>query len=48
MNRRTFLCGLTLGALTRALAATAQQTKVDRIGVLSTANPRSAPIYQAF
>jgi ABC-type uncharacterized transport system substrate-binding protein len=36
MNRRTFLCGLTLGTLAAPLAAGAQQTtKVYRIGFLS-------------
>jgi putative ABC transport system substrate-binding protein len=40
MNRRTFLCGLTLGALSVPLAAVAQQAaKVWRIGWL---NPRAA------
>ena len=38
MNRRTFLCGLTLGALAAPLAAEAQQTgKVYRVGILSPA-----------
>ena len=36
MNRLTFLCGLTLGALSIPLAAEAQQAgKVPRIGYLS-------------
>src|SRR2546422_10423688 len=36
MNRRTFLCGLTLGALSAPLAHGAQQaTKVPRVGYLS-------------
>jgi putative ABC transport system substrate-binding protein len=36
MNRRTFLCGLTLGALSAPLAPEAQQTrKAARIGYLS-------------
>jgi putative tryptophan/tyrosine transport system substrate-binding protein len=47
MNRRTFLCGLTLGTLAAPLAAEGQQPKVYRIGVLSTGNPRSAAIFQA-
>ncbi len=35
MNRRTFLCGLTLGTLAAPLAANAEQTgKVHRIGIL--------------
>jgi len=41
MNRRTFLCGLTLGTLS-ALAAEAQPAKVSRIGILTTGDPRSA------
>src|SRR4029453_1308022 len=36
MNRRTFLCGLTLGTLFTPLAAGAQPGKVHRIGVLET------------
>ena len=37
MNRRTFLCGLTLGTLSAPLAAGAQQAgKIPRIGVLVT------------
>ena len=43
LNRRTFLCGLTLGTLSAPLAAEAQQAaKVPRIGWLATnlaANP---------
>ncbi len=35
MNRRTFLCGLTLGTLSAPLAAEAQAGKVARIGHLS-------------
>jgi putative tryptophan/tyrosine transport system substrate-binding protein len=36
MNRRTFLCGLTLGTLAVPLAAKAQQgAKVHRVGYLS-------------
>jgi putative ABC transport system substrate-binding protein len=37
MNRRTFLCGLTLGSLTAPVAADGQQKagKVSRLGVLS-------------
>src|SRR5256712_10936586 len=37
MNRRTFLCGLTLGTICRPLTPEAQQTeKVYRVGVLQT------------
>ncbi len=40
MNRRTFLCGLTLGALAAPLAAEAQQASTRaRIGYLSLASP---------
>ena len=36
MNRRTFLCGLTLGTLTAPLAVEAQQagSRVPRVGLL--------------
>ena len=44
MNRRTFLCGLTLGMLAAPLAAEAEPTgKVYRVGVLSE-GPRSSVI----
>ena len=44
MNRRTFLCGLTLGMLSAPLAAEAEPTgKVYRVGVLSE-GPRSSVI----
>ena len=44
MHRRTFLCGLTLGALAAPLAADAQQTgKVPRIGFLSLTSPSDRP-----
>ena len=46
MNRRAFLGAL--GLLAAPLTAEAQQTPMYRIGILSTANPRSAPFYQAF
>jgi len=40
MNRRTFLCGLTLGALAAPLAAKAQQAgKVYRIGFFRSGHP---------
>src|SRR2546426_7446920 len=50
MNRRTFLCGLTLGALSAPLGARAQQAgKVYRIGYLSNGNPTTtAPFVDAF
>ena len=49
MDRRTFLAGAGAVVLALPLAAEAQQPgKVSRIGVLATANPRSAPFYQAF
>ena len=44
MNRRTFLCGLTLGTLSARRAAEAQQAvKVPKIGVLSFGDPPSGP-----
>jgi putative ABC transport system substrate-binding protein len=49
IHRRTFLRGLTLGGLAVPLAAAAQQAgKVTRVGILSSANPRSDAIFQAF
>ncbi len=40
MNRRTFLCGLTLGTLSMPLAAEAQRSgQVPRIGFLSNGKP---------
>ena len=37
-NRRTFLCGLTLGTLAAPLAAEGQQAAVPAVGVLSSAS----------
>ena len=38
INRRTFLCGLTLGTLSAPLAAEAQQTtQLQHVGVLTPA-----------
>ena len=48
MDRRAFLCGLTLGTLAVPLVARAQPISVARIGVLATGNPRSAAPIQAF
>jgi len=50
MNRRTFLCGLTLGTLSAPLTVDAQQPgKVARIGVLSQGSSTSGPhIREAF
>jgi ABC-type uncharacterized transport system substrate-binding protein len=48
MNRRAFIGRLALGALGAPLAVEAQSARVPRIGMLSTGNPRSAPIFQAF
>ena len=42
MDRRTFLCGLTLGTLTAPLAAEGQAVKVWRIGYLSLNAPERA------
>ena len=53
MNRRTFLCGLTLGALAGPLAGEAQQARtIGRIGFLSSSSaererPRLATFQQA-
>jgi len=49
MNRRTFLCGLTLGTLSAQLPAEAQPAgKVARIGVLWFTFPSiSAPFFEA-
>jgi putative ABC transport system substrate-binding protein len=49
MNRRTFLCGLTLGTLSAPLVAEGQQAgKVYRIGFLSSTVARSAPFFETF
>ncbi len=48
MDRRTFLAGTGAVLLAAPLAAEAQQAKVHRIGQLSTGNPRSTAIFQAF
>jgi putative ABC transport system substrate-binding protein len=48
MDRRTFLGTVSAGLLALPLAAEAQQAKTHRIGILSSANPRSALIFQAF
>ena len=40
MNRRTFLCGLTMGTLAAPLAAEAQQpAKVPQVGLILTPSP---------
>ena len=49
MNRRTFLCGLTLGMLALPVAAAAQQAgKVPRIGFLFYGSPGPSPELDAF
>ncbi len=49
MNRRTFLCGLTLGMLGLPVAAEAQQAgKVPRIGLLFYGSPGPSPELDAF
>jgi putative ABC transport system substrate-binding protein len=49
MNRRTFLCGLTLGTLGLPLAAGAQQAgQVPRIGFLFYGSPGPSPELDAF
>ena len=48
MNRRTFLCGLTLATVSAPLAAGAQQTaKIPRIGILRPGSPPD-PLVEAF
>jgi putative ABC transport system substrate-binding protein len=48
MDRRAFIGRLTVALLAAPLAAEAQPATVPRIGILSSANPRSASIFQAF
>ena len=48
MDRRGFLLSSLAGALIGPVVVEAQQTKTYRVGMLSTGNPRSAAIYQAF
>jgi putative tryptophan/tyrosine transport system substrate-binding protein len=48
VDRRRFLLTLLAGTLVAPLGVEAQQSKVYRVGMLSTGNPRSAAIYQAF
>ena len=48
MNRRRFLVTSLAGVVPVPLAVEAQQSQVHRIGILSTANPRSTSFYQAF
>jgi len=49
MNRRTFLCGLTLGALAVPLAEAQQAGKVYRVGILwQGASPPRPPRMEAF
>jgi putative ABC transport system substrate-binding protein len=51
MNRRTFLCGLTLGTLAAPLAVKGQQVAAPRIGLLfptSLTDPRTKRFLEAF
>jgi putative ABC transport system substrate-binding protein len=48
MNRRKFIGTVAGGLLAAPIAVEGQQAKVYRVGILSTGNPRSAAIYQAF
>ena len=48
MHRRCFLRTLGVSLLAAPLAAEAQQARVRRVGILSTGNPRSTTIFQAF
>jgi putative ABC transport system substrate-binding protein len=48
LERRTFMALVSGRLLAAPLATEAQSTKVARVGILSTGNPRSAAIFQAF
>src|SRR5712691_3063606 len=48
LARRRFLALVSGGLLAAPLAAESQSAGVPRIGILSSANPRSASIFQAF
>jgi putative ABC transport system substrate-binding protein len=48
LTRTAFSVGLVLSLLGAPFAVGAQSTKVARVGILSTGNPHSAAIYQAF
>ena len=49
MNRRTFLCGLTLGILTVPLGAEAQQAaKIAQLGYLGTDRAAIPHLLEAF
>jgi putative ABC transport system substrate-binding protein len=48
MRRREFIAGLGGAAAWPLIISAQRSNKIDRIGILSTANPRSASFYQAF
>jgi putative tryptophan/tyrosine transport system substrate-binding protein len=48
MQRRDFMTLVGAAAVTLPLAARAQKSKMTRVGILATANPRSTSFYQAF
>ena len=48
MDRRAFITVMAGSILVAPLASGAQSTKVARVAILSTGNPHSAAIYQAF
>ncbi len=48
MDRREFVGTIAAGLLAGPLPAEAQPTRTPRVGILSSANPRSAAIFQAF
>lgn len=48
VTRVVLAVAFALGLLTASFVAHAQSARVPRIGILSSANPRSAPIFQAF
>jgi putative ABC transport system substrate-binding protein len=45
MDRRTFLCGLTLGTMAAPLSAETQQPRVARIGVVTHGSPATSSAY---
>ena len=48
MKRRVFISGLVAAAARPPVAHAQPSDKVQRVGILSAANPRSAPLFQAF
>ena len=48
MQRRDFMTLVGAAAVMLPLAARAQKSRMTRVGILATANPRSTSFYQAF